>query len=131
MELPAGIPFGATVVADLNGDGHADIVSAIPGPTNFHGDPLGPATLTIALGNGNGTFSVLPAVNLLGDEGGTSVSIRDLNGDNKPDIIVVSSDQYGDATLQTFLNNGNGTFRAGPTYGQALIGGTLLAKGEI
>jgi hypothetical protein len=131
MELPAGIPFGATVVADLNGDGHADIVSAIPGPTNFHGDPLGPATLTIALGNGNGTFRVLAPVSLLGTNGGTDVTVRDLNGDGKPDIVAVSSDIYGDATLQTFLNNGNGTFRAGPTYGQALIGGTLLAKGDF
>ena len=125
------VPTAATVVADLNGDGHADIVSAIPGPSNDHGDPLGPATLTIAFGNGNGTFRVLAPVNLVGDVGGTFVTIRDLNGDNKLDIVVVSSDQYGDANLQTFLNNGNSTFRAGPTYNHPLIGGNLLAKGDF
>ncbi len=125
------IPIGAIVVADLNGDGHADIVSAVPGPSNDHGDPLGPATLTIALGNGDGTFRVQSAINLLGDNGGTSVLVRDITGDNKPDILVFSGDQYYDSTLQTFLNNGGGTFRAGPTYGPNVIGGTLLATADF
>lgn len=125
------IPIGAIVIADLNGDGHADIVSAVPGPSNDHGDPLGPATLTIALGNGNGTFRVKTPINLVGNNGATSVLVRDLTGDNKPDIAVFSGDQYGDSTLQTFLNNGGGTFRSGPTYGPNVIGGTLLATADF
>jgi hypothetical protein len=129
-DLPNALRGGAIAVADLNGDGHVDIVSAAPGAFGSGG-----ATLTIALGNGNGTFRVEAPIPLLGGDGlgdgATSVIVRDLNGDNKPDIVVVSSDRYEDANLQTFLNIGGGKFRPGPTYGPPVLGGNLLAVGDF
>jgi hypothetical protein len=129
QKLLPNVPWGAMAVADLNGDGHVDIVSTSTGALGFGG-----ATLVIALGNGDGTFRAEAPITLLGGDGlgdgATSVIVRDLNGDNKPDIAVVSSDRYDDSDLQTFLNNGGGKFRPGPTYGP-MLGGNLLAVGDF
>ena len=55
--IPAGGPAGTTLTADLDGDGKADIVTVVPAPVDVnHGDILGPATLIIGYGNGDGTF---------------------------------------------------------------------------
>ena len=129
-ERLTSILAGFTVVADLNGDGKPDFAMVQPGPSNDHGDPLGPATLTIGFGNGDGTFRAQAPVDLAGDELRPWVLVEDLNRDGKPDIITTAGDQYGDATIQTFLNNGNGTFRAGTTY-TGVIGGDLLAAGDF
>jgi FG-GAP-like repeat len=59
ISIPAGGPAGTTVTTDLNGDGKADIVTVVPAPVDVnHGDILGPATLIIGYGNGDGTFRV-------------------------------------------------------------------------
>ena len=67
-------------------------------------------------------------VNLLGGVLQPWVLVEDLNHDGKPDIITASEDQYGDTSIQTFLNNGNSTFRAGSTYNYPVTGGQLLAS---
>src|SRR5579859_4977138 len=128
--VPAGATIKATVMADLNGDGKTDIVTLLPAPVNDHGDTTGPATLTIAYGNGDGTFRVQAPVNLAGGGFQPAELIEDLNHDGKLDIIVVSGDQYGETTIETYLNNGNGTFRAGPIY-PGLTVGDLLAAGDF
>ncbi|HTN92375.1 MAG TPA: VCBS repeat-containing protein [Sorangium sp.] len=85
-------------VADVNGDGRLDLVSA-----NFNGQ-----TLSVWLGNGDGTFqpaSVFPS----GASGVGAVAVGDLNGDGKPDIAAAHQNS-ADVTL--LLGNGDGTFQA-------------------
>jgi hypothetical protein len=86
--------FEAQFVADLNKDGKPDLIS-------FGSAGAGSQ---VALGNGDGTFTVLPSL--------TSEvnAIADFNGDGVPDILVTSfyrgfRDQTG-----VMLGNGNGTF---------------------
>jgi hypothetical protein len=123
--------YVASAVADLNGNGKADIVTVNSAQTDDQGHAVGNATLTIYLGNGNGTFNMKTPVNLQGDLLGVWVLVSDVNHDGKPDIVTVSSDQYGDAFLQTFLNAGSGNFTAGPTYGGGLIGGQLFVAADF
>jgi hypothetical protein len=84
-----------TAVGDLNGDGKADLVTA------------GTTTLTVSLGNGDGTFK--PDVTYsLGGTGSNQVVLRDINGDGKLDAITAN---HGSMSVSVFLGNGNGTFQ--------------------
>ena len=76
-ELESG-PFGTLVFyADLNGDGHQDLVFAMDG------------SLGVSLGNGDGTFGAmtnLPSGSFPGLYLGLTVA--DFNGDGKLDIAA-------------------------------------------
>jgi len=72
-----GTGAGSVAVADVNGDGKADLVIAIA----FYN------TVAVLLGNGDGTFQMATTY----DSGGIlprSVAAADLNGDGKPDVAV-------------------------------------------
>ena len=118
---------GAAAAADVDGDGKVDVVTVVNGPAGDHGEGLGPATLVVCLGNGNGTFRAQPPIDLPAAPEAVAVMVQDVNRDGKPDIITVSSDQYADAVLQTFLNWGGGKFSPGPTYGNLTFGYLLAA----
>ncbi len=88
--------------ADFNGDGNVDLVTSSEG-----------STMDIILGNGNGTFAARTTL----APGGTIhawMSIGDMNGDAKQDIVVSN---YTDNTTSVLLGNGNGTFAARVTLG--------------
>lgn len=84
-------------VADLNGDGKPDIIVA-----NYTDD-----TLSVLLGNGDGTFKAQTTITV--GRGPDCINVADLNGDGKPDILVSNA---VDGTLGVLLGNGDGTFRA-------------------
>lgn len=81
--------FAAEFTADMNNDGKPDLVS----------------TNQVALGNGDGTFTVLSQLPY------SVIGVGDLNGDGKPDLLVVSTSSQQSGVL---LGNGDGTF--GPLF---------------
>lgn len=98
-------PWGIAI-ADLNGDGHPDIVVSSDnayGVNNLN-------TLFVLLNNGDGTFTN-GAVYQTGTES-LNVSIADLNHDGKADLVVASAFNQG---IQVLLGNGDGTF-ASPVF---------------
>ena len=130
VESPT-LPLAPAITADLNGDGHADVISAVGGTAAGPGYPSQPATLTISYGDGHGGFPSQLSFNLAGDDRQPTAVVIDLNKDNKPDVVALSTDDSGNSYLQSFLNDGIGNFTAGPTYGGAILSGRVLAAADF
>jgi hypothetical protein len=103
--------LGSVGIADVNGDGNPDVVV-----TNACGKDSSCTTgsLGVLLNNGDGTFQ--PAVTY--GSGGyldVSVAVADVNGDNKPDLLVADNcaDNTcgGDGLVGVLLGNGDGSFQ--------------------
>ena len=104
----------SVVVADVNGDGKPDLLVASCGS----GSNCANGTVSVLLGNGDGTF--LTAVGYAsGGSGATSVAVRDLNGDGKPDLVVGNycvNSSCVNGVVGVLLGNGDGTFQTAVTY---------------
>jgi RHS repeat-associated protein len=85
------------VLADLNKDGKLDVVTSDPGDS----------TLSVRLGNGDGTFGPRTVYHLGGDFSGGPPAVGDINGDGIPDLVVANDPA---STVTVFLGNGDGTF---------------------
>jgi len=108
--------YSQTQVADLNGDGHLDLISA--------GEYLplqGNGFVAFSLGNGDGTFrpaTMLPVASAPGTY--DSVVVADFNGDKRPDILTCDygvTFSFGSmfsrpSNLVFYAGNGDGTFQA-------------------
>ena len=95
----------SVLTADINGDGKADVVSV-----NVETD-----SVSILLGNGNGTFQVARTFATGG--GPWSVATGDLNGDGKLDLVTAN---FYDDTVSVLLGLGNGSFQAQQTFSTEL-----------
>lgn len=102
----SGLDPVAAAVGDFNGDGKLDI--AVADDARSTGVP---GSVTILLGNGDGTFTQAPVSPATGDSP-LSIAVADFNGDGKADLAVANS--YVDAaqpgSVTILLGNGNGTF---------------------
>ena len=111
-------------VADVNGDGKPDLV------VDYENSPGrgGHGVAWIALGNGDGTFRNAGTYRTGGFNGG-SITLADVNGDGKPDIVAANicgnfngqNNSCAYSTVGVLLNNGDGTFKK--AKGFTAIGG--------
>jgi hypothetical protein len=97
----------AVAVGDFNGDGKLDLV--VPN--------VSATTVSILLGNGDGTFQTQSAY-----QAGYSpiaVGVADLNGDGKLDLAVVNNGNASNGqpgTVTILLGKGDGSFTTGKTF---------------
>jgi len=82
-------------VGDVNSDGQADLAVA-----NFDFNIRGPNTVSVLLGNGDGTFR--EPVSFGAGVNPTSVAIGDLNGDGRPDLVVTN---FNSDNVSVLINN--------------------------
>ena len=96
--------------ADFNGDGKPDLVVS----------NLASSTISILLGNGDGTFQ--PRVDFAAATGPSDLAVADFNHDGKLDLAVIISGcpadggTCGNSSISVFLGNGDGTFQTHVDY---------------
>ena len=95
--LTTGLAPYRMAQGDFNLDGKTDLAVA----------NLGGNTVSIFMGNGDGTFQA--AQNVSVSSRPFSVSVGDFNGDGKPDLAVGFESSVG---ISILLGNGDGTFQA-------------------
>jgi hypothetical protein len=98
--FPVGNSPVAVAVADINGDGIPDIITANAGDN----------TISVLFGNGNGTFK--PATTIAVGADPVSLAIGDISGNGSNDIVTANA---VDQSLTLLTNNGDGTFAPGQT----------------
>src|SRR5437879_105878 len=94
----AGAGPYSVAAGDVNGDGTLDLVVA-----NSLAN-----SISVRLGNGDGTFQAAPTFDAGLGSGPIWVLIADINGDRKPDILLANQSRNSVGVL---LGNGDGSFQ--------------------
>ncbi len=119
--IPVGELSAPIVAGDFNGDKILDIAVG--------GGLLGSGTVSILLGNGDGTFQ--PAVEYAFGFTPVAIVARDFTGDGRLDLAVADSEG-----VQILMGNGDGTFQPAQQYGagsgsDAIVAGDFNGDGRL
>ena len=104
--------YNTTKVAaavDVNSDGNVDLILV--------DSDTGSWAVIVMLGNGDGSFQLPTTFRGSGTGLVSGFAVADLNGDHKPDLLVVAGSYVGSqGFLWVMLNNGDGTFATPVQY---------------
>jgi hypothetical protein len=115
VTFPAGAQPQAVRIADVNGDGLADIVVANLGPGT---DGIGSPGVSVLLQDAAHPGSFLPPVTYATQTQAVDVAVADLNGDGKPDLVVANLGPAPTGSITVLLQDPAhpGVFLTGTTY---------------
>ncbi len=120
--------------ADLNGDGKPDVVAANGPYEQPYSNNVG-----VLLGNGDGTLQSVSTYGS-GGLGPLFVAVADVNGDNKPDLVLANCGSNtagwgcsgsGEGSVAVLLGNGDGTFQPAVAYDSGGLGAFGVAIADV
>ena len=127
----------SVAVADVNGDGKPDLVVANSCASYPNCANVG--VIGVLLGNGNGTFQTAATYGSGGWQA-DSIAVADVNGDGRPDLIVMNECASGASSgdcpntaglVGVLLGNGDGTFQTVATYDSGVLLGRFVAVADV
>ena len=125
-----GVGATAVKIADLNGDGHPDLVVS----NQYQCTNCSNGEVSILLNKGNGTFQA-PSKNSSGGYAALSIVVGDVNADGRPDVVVTNlcanPNVCVNGVVGVLLGNGDGTFQLKATYSSAGYGASSVAIGDL
>jgi hypothetical protein len=130
--FPVGTNPQDVVTVDFNNDGKLDLA------TSSYDDSTGDGSVSVLLGNGNGTFQ--PAQTFAAGPYTFSLAAGDFNADGKLDLATANQDVFtdtGENDVSILLGNGDGTFaaavplNASDAYSWSIATGDLNADGKL
>jgi hypothetical protein len=103
-QFPVGIAPYALALADVNGDGKADVVAADKAANS----------VSVLLSKGDGTFQQQRT--FAAGPGPVAVAVADLNGDGRPDIVTADRANILSNEVSVLLGSGDGSFQAARSF---------------
>jgi hypothetical protein len=101
LVIPVGKAPGSIALADVNHDGHLDILVA-----NTESE-----TLSLLLGDGKGHFVAAPGSPFACGKQPNDIAVADMNGDGNPDLIIANTQT---PYITILLGDGKGGFKPSP-----------------
>jgi hypothetical protein len=120
----------ALVAGDFNGDGRTDLAVADYGSLDDNGNPISGSSVSVLLGNGDGTFQ--NQVTYAVETGPVALVAADFNDDGRTDLAVAN---LFNSVVSVLLGNGDGTFQnevpyTVGSYPLALVAGEFNGDGR-
>ena len=125
VDYPTGTEPNSLALGDFDHNGTLDV--AVVGQ-NCPSGTCGPGSVSVLLGNGDGTFQ--PAVSYSTNTNPQSVAVGDFDEDGVQDLAVVNAITIitqGPGTVSILIGNGDGTFRAATEFSAGSGCGAIVA----
>lgn len=106
-----GVSPSGIAVADVNGDGKLDLLTANSGSSGSAG---------VLLGTGTGSFGGVVTYSTGVNSGPSGIAVADVNGDGKFDLLTAN---YNGNSAGVLLNTGTGSFGVITTYSTGVNSG--------